>query len=106
MIHQKAIKLGDFGLSKRIEEASGTTNVFGMVPYIAPERFSKSTRKLDKKNDVYSTGVLLWEISSGIPPFINEVYDLDLTMKIKEGYRETPVPDTPVDYADLYIGKC
>ncbi len=62
---------------------------------------------LDKKSDVYSVGVLLWEISSGHPPFYTEgiPYDVYLVLKILEGQRETTIPDTPDDYAKLYIGK-
>ncbi|CAG8557564.1 13190_t:CDS:2, partial [Dentiscutata heterogama] len=32
------------------------------------------TYKLNKSSDIYSIGVLLWEISSGIIPFKNELY--------------------------------
>jgi serine/threonine protein kinase len=36
---------------------------------------------LNKKSDVYSVGVLLWEISSGHPPFEGESYDISLVCK-------------------------
>lgn len=61
--------------------------------------------KPNEKCDVYSVGVLLWEISSGQPPFKNELYDASLIMRIVNGYRENIVPDTPLDYSNLYIGK-
>ena len=81
-----------------------------------PKRFSgrrKSNRNstqiytLSEKSDVYSVGVLLWEISSGQPPFYseNEPYDLDLAIEISGGLREAPVPNTPSDYTELYTGK-
>jgi hypothetical protein len=41
--------------------------------------------------------VLLWEISSGRPPFANEPYDIGLVMEILEGRREIPVSYTPDD---------
>jgi hypothetical protein len=49
--------------------------------------------------------VLLWEISSGRPPFDDELHDANLAKKILQGYRETIVLDTPVDYSNLYTGK-
>jgi hypothetical protein len=54
---------------------------------------------------VYSVGVLLWEISSGRPPFESELYDTNLINKILQGYRETIVLDTSTNYSNLYIGK-
>ncbi|PKY40897.1 hypothetical protein RhiirA4_25747 [Rhizophagus irregularis] len=62
---------------------------------------------LDEKSDIYSIGVLLWEISSGKPPFYveDEQYDIDLALEISQGLRETIVPNTPVEYSNLYIGN-
>jgi serine/threonine protein kinase len=101
--------LADFGLSKRIHEVSSQqSNLFGVIPYIDPKKFnSKTPYSLNKKSDVYSIGVLLWEISSGHKPFYVEdiSYDASLALRIVEGYRETIVPDTPSDYSKLYIGK-
>ncbi|POG65679.1 kinase-like domain-containing protein, partial [Rhizophagus irregularis DAOM 181602=DAOM 197198] len=59
---------------------------------------------LNKKSDVYSVGVLLWEISSGKPPFYveGESYDCGLAFQIVQGHRETTVPDTPIEYVKLY----
>lgn len=59
---------------------------------------------LNDKTDVYSVGVLLWEISSGKPPFYAD-NKAELEFKISEGLREIPVPDTPNDYVKLYTGK-
>ncbi|PKY21670.1 kinase-like protein, partial [Rhizophagus irregularis] len=106
LVHQHDIKFADFGLSKRLDESSRLqSKVFGVIPYTDPKKFSKrGTHKSNEKSDVYSVGVLLWEISSGRKPFYieDEPYDIDLVMEISGGLRETIVPNTPTDYVKLY----
>jgi serine/threonine protein kinase len=107
LVHQNTIKLADFGLSKRIEEASNSqSKTFGLIPYTDPKSFDSTTLYLlNKKSDVYSIGVLLWEISSGRPPFHDKPYDINLALSILQGFRETPIPDTPEEYIKIYTGK-
>jgi hypothetical protein len=45
--------------------------------------------------------MLMWEISSGQPPFINYEHDYDLAMKIVNGMRPKIVPGTPSEYRKL-----
>ena len=111
-MHKKFIKLADFGLSRKISEASSNTKIFGVIPYIDPKSFDKSNPnnghyKLNKKSDVYSVGVLMWQISSGHRPFYAEgiEYDANLVMSIRDGRREEIINDTPIKYSNLYTGK-
>ncbi|PKK62575.1 kinase-like protein [Rhizophagus irregularis] len=107
LIHQKKIKLSDFGLSKRIKVSSKKQGkLFGVVPYIDPKKFVKNMEddyySLNEKSDVYSIGVLLWEISSGKSPFGTIAHDVGLASRILGGHRERPVNDTPDEYIKLY----
>ncbi|RIB28356.1 hypothetical protein C2G38_2028600 [Gigaspora rosea] len=53
--------------------------------------------KWDKYSDIYSLGVLFWELSSGVPPFraLNAVH-------VIKGNREIPIEGTLVDFKNLY----
>ena len=108
LVHQKNIKLGDFGLSKKIAEASSNTSeVFGVIPYMDPKKISNKNYKLNKKSDIYSIGVIMWQISSGYRPFYTEgiEYDVCLALAIKEGEREKIIDGTPDEYSNLYTSK-
>ncbi|CAI2198571.1 18045_t:CDS:1, partial [Funneliformis geosporum] len=62
----------------------------------------------EKASDIYSYGVLMWEISSGVPPFKELISKGDqalLRLFIIDGYRENVIEETPEDYKMLYE-KC
>jgi hypothetical protein len=61
--------------------------------------------KLNKKSDVYSIGVLMWQISSGYKPFCNFDYDGRLILEILNGRREEIIYGTSVEYSNLYKSK-
>ena len=54
------------GLCGPVDDKS-SNKIYGITPYIAPEILCGN--KNTKESDVYSIGMLMWEIFSGCPPF-------------------------------------
>ncbi|PKB95049.1 hypothetical protein RhiirA5_437467 [Rhizophagus irregularis] len=71
---------------------------YDMISYIDPKLFETHSYEFDKKSDIYSLGVLMWELSSGNPPKTENISK----SYIIGGYREIPISGTPVEYLDLY----
>ncbi|KAG0023441.1 hypothetical protein BGZ82_010745 [Podila clonocystis] len=94
----------DFGLSKSVNKTIYTTKagLFGVVPYVAPERMQNPTITYSAKCDIYSLGVILWELSSCAIPFESQLQDVMLAVNIIAGVREKTVPGTAVEYEMLY----
>ena len=59
------VKLIDFGLVKAIGRLTRSAEgiVKGKVPYLSPEQATGST--IDRRSDIYTLGITLWEITTG-----------------------------------------
>jgi len=82
---------------------------FGQVEFTEPNYFNSERCKKDLRSDIYSMGVIFWEISSGKAPFKNyyrrlykKIRDSLLSVRIMGGLREKTPPETPEIYSLLY----
>ncbi|MDQ2681021.1 MAG: protein kinase [Candidatus Eremiobacteraeota bacterium] len=85
------VKLMDFGLSRRTSEMTQTTRtgqIVGTIAYLSPERFL--SKPADVRSDLYSVGVVMYEIFTGTVPFRNDRDDLVAT--IFSHVHDTPIP--------------
>jgi len=82
------LKVTDFGIAKACEEATITqTGAFGGTPYyVAPEQIT-NFREVDHRADIYSLGVVAYELFVGRPPFEGETV-IELLMQ----HANTPPP--------------
>ncbi|CAB5190527.1 unnamed protein product [Rhizophagus irregularis] len=105
LVNDNTLMIADLGLSKQTTvDVTSISKIYGMPAYVEPQCYKTDNYVRNKKSDVYSLGVLLWEISSGYPPFSTIPIQI-LGYKIAMGYREQPIIDTPSSYVDLYQ-KC
>jgi serine/threonine protein kinase len=74
----------DFGLCKPITE-NNSEEIYGVIPFMAPEVLSK--KKYIQASDIYSFGMIMLEILTSYPPYYNISHDVNLIMKICNGYK-------------------
>lgn len=65
------IKIGDFGLARAITTTTSTGALIGTVAYLSPELVMG--RQADARSDIYSLGIMLYEMITGRQPFDGEV---------------------------------
>src|SRR5581483_11241944 len=74
--------------------------LYGVIPFVAPEVL-KGEGYTDKA-DVYGFGMIMWEIISGEPPFIDREYDECLMYDISMKELRPPIPEyAPEPYVNL-----
>jgi serine/threonine-protein kinase len=100
--HQQAI-LTDFGLIKLVGSGSGVTQTGGVgtLAYMAPEQIM-SAREVDKRADIYSLGVMSYQMLTGQLPFTT-----DNLAQLVFAHLQQPPPDPREVSPDLpaYVAK-
>ncbi|KAF0490590.1 calmodulin-dependent protein kinase [Gigaspora margarita] len=97
-IHKEDIKISAF------KHQNSFINRFKYAKYVDSQYWQNvETYELNKSSDIYSLGILLWEISSGNIPFKPKLaHDFNLLPAIIHGKREVGIIGTPKKYIKIY----
>src|ERR1043166_8312566 len=91
--------IGDLGLSKSSLDNDNDNEIYGIIPYVAPETFRG--QKYTDKSDIYSFGMIMWELMTGRRPFWDQNHDSNLIIEICDGFRPPIVTNAPEGYIEL-----
>ncbi|MFV8754386.1 serine/threonine-protein kinase [Nannocystaceae bacterium ST9] len=84
------VKVMDFGIAKVLETMAGTTTSqsLGTLQYMSPEQID--AKLVDGRSDLFSLGLVMWELLAGRPPFVADSPRLLLDKLCSE-----PTPSLP-----------
>lgn len=84
---EELVKVADFGLVRAVAGSNSTNSsvILGTVAYLSPEQVT--TGSAGERGDVYSTGILLYEMLTGAPP-----YDGDTALSVAYRHVNDDVP--------------
>lgn len=91
-----SIALIDFGLAKRLRlkmEITDSGEIFGTPYYMSPEQGHGA--KVDERSDIYSLGVIFYEMLTGEKPYQSET-----AMGIIYKHAQAPIPLLPARFAE------
>lgn len=87
MTKNGTLKILDFGIARALSETAltETNHVMGSVQYLSPEQ--AKGQSTDESSDIYSIGIVLYELLTGHPPFNGET---PVSVAIKHIQEEFP----------------
>ena len=103
--HRDTVKVLDFGIA-RLSNGEGTKitsagGIVGTPTYMSPEQIQG--KPVDRRSDIYSLGVVMYELLAGAPPFVAKTVPALYLQHVMDvpARLETKNPNVPRAAADL-----
>ncbi|EXX64995.1 Ssk22p [Rhizophagus irregularis DAOM 197198w] len=93
------LESGDLGLSQPANNTLSNNEIYGVIPYIAPEIFKGAA--FSKESNIYSFNMIMWELTTGSKSYANIEHNVELIYEIIDGKRPEITNDTPECFANL-----
>ncbi len=92
-----AAKIIDFGVARVLDPAHSSAQtaagqLLGTVQYMSPEQFDGDPGRVDARSDIYSLGVVLYELLTGVPPHVVGDSSIAGVSAFARRVREQPPP--------------
>lgn len=97
--------VGDFGVARLKGERGDMTKEVGTYRWMAPEAFGTSSWPVTHKGDVYSFGIVLWELVTGNLPFA-DYSPLQAAVAVALNGARPPVPATCPEGLRSLMERC
>ncbi|RIB28538.1 kinase-like domain-containing protein [Gigaspora rosea] len=97
--HNNEATIADLGISKPVNELSDKNSIYGVIPYVAPEVLKGG--KFSQASDIYSFGMIIWEVIIGCRPFSDRKHDEYLILDILNGLRPKIPTNTPQELVEI-----
>jgi len=99
------VKLVDFGVARFASQVTGSDRVLGTPAYLSPEQIEG--KKQDSRSDLFSLGVVLYEMITGVRPFAGNTLG-DVCAQILTA---NPIPPSKLNRAvptamDRIVARC
>jgi eukaryotic-like serine/threonine-protein kinase len=106
-----APKIIDFGVAKALTQRLSLDTMFtrvgtllGTPAYMSPEQAGSSGEDIDTRTDVYSLGIILYELLAGAPPLeLRQIAFEEFLRRLRE--QEPPKPSTKIRTQDAATSK-
>ncbi|EXX70465.1 Ypk2p [Rhizophagus irregularis DAOM 197198w] len=73
-VDNNLVFISDLGLCQPVKSSLKKDNIYGVMPFMAPEILRG--KPYTPASDIYSFSMIMWEFTSGVPPFNDRAHDL------------------------------